>query len=78
MCKKSGHKVFITFYIPVPSFFFQIFLKLILIDSIVSGNSLEPKNVFLRQKTPEFFMIYWEKILDFFRFFCRKSFITLA
>ena len=51
-------------------------------DSIVSGNSLETKNVFLRQKTPEFLMIYGEKIvlkkwsknhdfwgLDFFRFF---------
>ena len=32
-------------------------------DSIVSGNSLETKNVFLLQKTPEFLMIYGEKIV---------------
>ena len=32
-------------------------------NSIVSGNSLEPKNVFLRQKTTELLMIFVKKIV---------------
>ena len=34
-----------------------------LLDSIVSGNSLEPKNVFLRQKTSKLLMFYGKKIV---------------
>ena len=43
--------------------FSQICLQLISMNSIVSWNSLEPKNVFLHQKIPELLVLYGQKIV---------------